>query len=178
MRIPRFVSFILDITATLKLNEWNLYSSALGVVNFVSTTFGRNLHRRITTIVLGLVGTVLAAVGILGQFTGFLIILSVVFPPIAGIMIAEYFIVKVWRPQLDSSRADGTLPVTAPRIVPATIVIWVVSALAGYFITWGIPSLISLFLAMILYIVAGKLGWVRGVGAAQTRQQTAEPVEA
>lgn len=173
-----FVGLIVVITGTLKINDWNLYSSALGVVNFVSTTFGRNLHRRITTIVLGLVGTVLAAVGILGQFTGFLIILSVVFPPIAGIMIAEYFIVKVWRPQLDSSRADGTLPVTAPRIVPATIVIWVVSALAGYFITWGIPSLISLFLAMILYIVAGKLGWVRGVGAAQTRQQTAEPVEA
>ena len=174
-----FVGLIIVITGTLKINDWNLYSSALGVVNFVSTTFGKNLHRRNTTIVLGVIGTILAAAGILAKFTDFLIILSVAFPPIAGIMIAEYFIVKVWRRELDATRDRGSLPATAPRIVPATIVIWIASALAGYFITWGIPSLISLFLAMILYIVAGKLGWVRGVGSAQTRQQTTpEPVEA
>lgn len=49
---------------------------------------------------------------------------------------------------------------------------WLVSALVGYFVTWGIPSLLSLFLSMVLYIVAGKLGWVRGVGVATTRQAT------
>jgi cytosine permease len=42
-------------------------------------------------------------------------------------------------------------------------------------VTWGIPSLLSLFLSMALYIVAGKLGWVRGVGVATTRQTN--PVE-
>jgi cytosine permease len=170
-----FIGLFIVLTGTLKINDWNLYSSTLGLVNFISTAFGKNLHRVTTTIVLGIVGSVLAAVGILGQFTEFLIVLSVAFPPIAGIMVAEYYIVRRWRPELDATREAGTLPATAPRIVPATIIVWLVSALVGYFVTWGIPSLLSLFLSMALYIVAGKLGWVRGVGVATTRQTN--PVE-
>ncbi|MBN7793536.1 purine-cytosine permease family protein [Microbacterium esteraromaticum] len=167
------VGLLIVLTGTLKINDWNLYSSTLGLVNFISTAFGRNLHRVTTTIVLGVVGSVLAAVGILGQFTDFLIVLSVAFPPIAGIMIAEYYFVRRWRGDLDDTRDAGTLPETAPRIVPATIAVWVLSALVGYFVTWGIPSLLSLFLSMVLYTVVGKLGLVRGVGVAQTRQSVA-----
>jgi Purine-cytosine permease and related proteins len=165
-----FVGLIIVITGTLKINDWNLYSSTLGLVNFISTAFNKNLHRVTTTILLGVVGSILAAAGILSQFTGFLIILGVAFPPIAGIMVAEYFVVRRWRGDLDATRAAGRLPATAPRIVPATIVIWAVSAVVGYFVTWGIPALISLALSIVLYIVAGKLGWVRGIGRATTIQ--------
>ncbi|WP_411557431.1 purine-cytosine permease family protein [Plantibacter sp. MPB07] len=164
------IGLIIVITGTLKINDWNLYSSTLGLVNFISTAFGKNLNRVTTTIVLGVVGSILAAVGILGQFSGFLIILGVAFPPIAGIMVAEYFIVKRWRGELDETRASGRLPTTAPRIVPATIIIWAVSAITGYFVTWGIPAVLSLILSMVLYIAAGKLGLVRGVGVAHTSQ--------
>jgi cytosine permease len=170
-----FVGLIIVITGTLKINDWNLYSSTLGLVNFISTAFNRNLHRVTTTIVLGVVGSILAAAGILGQFTGFLTILGVAFPPIAGIMVAEYFIVRRWRAELDSTRESGRLPATAPRIVPATLVIWLVSALVGYFVTWGIPPVLSLVVSMVLYVVAGKLGWVRPVGSARTIQAD-EPV--
>ncbi|MDQ1124638.1 purine-cytosine permease family protein [Microbacterium trichothecenolyticum] len=164
------VGLIIVITGTLKINDWNLYSSTLGLVNFISTAFGKNLHRVTTTIVLGVVGSILAAAGILSQFTGFLIILGVVFPPIAGIMVAEYFFVRRWRGELDASRAEGRLPSTAPRLVPVTLVVWLVSALVGYFVTWGIPAISSLVLSIVLYTVAGKLGWVRGVGEATTAQ--------
>lgn len=172
-----FVGLIIVITGTLKINDWNLYSSTLGLVNFISTAFNKNLNRVTTTIVLGVVGSVLAAAGILGQFTEFLIILGVAFPPIAGIMVAEYFVVRRWRSELDATRESGRLPATAPRIVPATIIIWLVSALVGYFVTWGIPPVLSLLVSMVLYIVAGKLGWVRGIGSAKTIQ-TEEPVPA
>ncbi|NEN04989.1 cytosine permease [Diaminobutyricibacter tongyongensis] len=165
-----FVGLIIVITGTLKINDWNLYSSTLGLVNFISTAFGKNIHRVSTTVVLGVVGSILAAAGILSQFTGFLIILGVAFPPIAGIMVAEYFIVKRWRGELDATRASGTLPSTAPRVVPATLIIWAVSSVVGYFVTWGIPSLVSLLLSILLYVIAGKLGWVRGVGRATTIQ--------
>ena len=164
------VGLIIVITGTLKINDWNLYSSTLGLVNFVSTTFGVKLNRVVSTIVLGVVGSILAAAGILGHFTDFLIVLSVAFPPIAGIMVAEYFIVKRWRGDLDSTREAGRLPETAPRVVPATLIIWAASALIGYFITWGIPPVISLIVSMVLYIAAGKLGWVHGVGRANTAQ--------
>ncbi|WP_108251911.1 purine-cytosine permease family protein [Planctomonas deserti] len=167
-----FVGLLIVLTGTLKINDWNLYSSTLGLVNFISTAFNRNLHRVSTTIVLGIVGSILAAAGILARFTDFLIVLGVAFPPIAGIMVAEYFIVKRWRRELDESRAAGTLPETAPRVVPATIVIWLVSGLFGYFVTWGVPAISSLLLSMVLYVVAGKLGLVRGIGSATTLQST------
>ena len=165
-----FIGLIIVITGTLKINDWNLYSSSLGLVNFISTTFNKNLHRVSITVVLGIVGSVLAAAGILSQFIDFLIILGVAFPPIAGIIVAEYFVVKKWRDDLDATREDGTLPITAPRIVPATIIIWVVSAGVGYFVTWGIPPIIALVTSLVLYIIAGKLGWVRGFGTVQTIQ--------
>jgi len=84
-------------------------------------------------------------------------------------MIAEYFVVKTWRGELDATRATVTLPETAPRVVPATLVIWLVSSLVGYFLDWGIPSITSLVLSIVLYVVAGRLGLVRGVGVARTR---------
>jgi len=163
------VGLFIVLTGTLKINDWNLYSSSLGLVNFISTAFRRDLHRVSTTIVLGVVGSVLAAAGILGHFTDFLIVLSVAFPPIAGIMIAEYFIVKQWRNELDETRALGTLPGTAPRLVPATLVVWAIASAVGYFVAWGIPSITSLVLSVLLYTLAGKLGLVRGVGIASTR---------
>jgi cytosine permease len=169
------VGLLIVLTGTLKINDWNLYSSSLGLVNFVSTAFGRDLHRVSTTIVLGVVGSALAAAGILGHFTDFLILLGVAFPPIAGIMIAEYFVVKQWRGELDATRTTGTLPARAPRLVPATLVVWAVSSAVGYFVTWGIPSVTSLVLSVVLYVVAGRLGLVRGVGVAETRRATPVP---
>ena len=66
---------------------------------------------------------VLGAAGILNSFTDFLVLLGVVFPPIAGIMVAEYFVAKTWRPELDSSRRAGVLPPTAPTWVPTSLAV-------------------------------------------------------
>jgi cytosine permease len=163
-----WVGTLVIILGTLKINDWNLYSSGLGVVNFVGTVFGKHVNRAMATLVLGIVGSVLAAGGILDSFIGFLTVLGVAFPPIAGIMVAEYFVVKQWRPELERSRAAGTVPETAPTWVPATLVVWVGAALIGHFVSWGLPSINSLVAAFVLYVVAGKLGLVRGVGVSRT----------
>ncbi len=163
-----WIGVLVIILGTFKINDWNLYSSGLGVVNFVDTVFGRSINRAVITAVLGVVGSVLAAAGILGRFTDFLIILGVAFPPIAGILVAEYFVVKTWRGELERSRATGTLPPTAPTWVPATLVIWLASALIGYFVTVGLPSVNSVLAAFVLYAVAGRLGLIRGIGTTRT----------
>ncbi|MEV0087713.1 cytosine permease [Saccharopolyspora sp. NPDC050642] len=170
-----WVGILVVVAGTVKINDWNLYSSGLGLVNFVGTVFGKKLNRGVATAVFGLIGSVLAAVGILDQFTGFLTVLGVVFPPIGGIMVAEYFIVRRWRGELEASRALGEIPASAPNWVPATLVVWLVSALVGGFVEIGLPSINSLVLAFVLYVVAGKLGLVRGVGSTRT---TAEVVSA
>jgi cytosine permease len=167
-----WVGVLVIILGTIKINDWNLYSSGLGIVNFVGTVFGRHVNRGLVTLLVGLLGSVLAAAGILERFVDFLIVLGVAFPPIAGIMVAEYFVVKRWRTDLDSTRGTGRPPATAPTWVPATLVIWVAAALIGKFWEWGLPSVNSLVIAFLAYVVAGRMGLVRGVGV--THEKDAE----
>jgi cytosine permease len=167
-----WVGVLVIVLGTIKINDWNLYSSGLGIVNFVGTVFGRHVNRAVVTLVVGVVGSVLAAAGILERFVDFLIVLGVAFPPIAGIMAAEYFIVKRWRGDLDSTRGSGAPPTTAPTWVPATLVIWVAAALIGKYWQWGLPSVNSLVIASVAYVIAGRLGLVRGVGV--TREKDTE----
>lgn len=170
-----WVGLLVIILGTMKINDWNLYSSGLGIVNFVGTVFGRNVHRGAVTMGVGVVGSVLAAGGILDRFTDFLILLGVVFPPISGIMVAEYFVVKRWRADLEQSRANGTVPHSAPTWVPATLVIWVLAALVGQFVHWGLPSINSLIVGFALYVLAGRLGLVRPWGASATARAISGP---
>src|SRR3954449_920271 len=167
-----WVGVLVIVLGTIKINDWNLYSSGLGIVNFVGTVFGRHINRGLVTLVVGVVGSVLAAAGILDKFVDFLVLLGVAFPPIAGIMVAEYFVVKRWRGELDSSRERGAPPATAPTWVPATLIIWVAAALIGKYWEWGLPSVNSLVIAFVGYVVAGRLGLVRGGGV--TREKDTE----
>jgi len=41
-----WVGVLIIIVGTLKINDWNLYSSGLGLVNFIGTVFGRRVRRR------------------------------------------------------------------------------------------------------------------------------------
>ncbi|MFD8526341.1 purine-cytosine permease family protein [Streptosporangium canum] len=160
------VGVVILVSATVKINNWNLYSAALGLMNAVESTVGVRLNRVAVTVGIGLLGSIAAAAGILDAFAGFLFVLGVVTPPIAGIMVAEYFVVKRWRPVLDASRERGRLPETEPAWVPATLAIWAAAALVGWLSDaygWiGIPALNSLILAGLGYVAAGKLGLVRG----------------
>jgi Purine-cytosine permease and related proteins len=166
------VGLIIVILATAKINDWNLYSSSLGVVNFVQTVFGKRFHRGLVTLAIGLLGTILSAVGILDHFKEFLSILGVAIPPIGGMIVAEYYLVRRQSAVLRETRASGTLPKSMPVWVPATLVIWVVSFLVGEFVTWGIPAINSLLTAMILYTVLGRLGLLRSYGTAPLLEGT------
>jgi cytosine permease len=154
------------VAAVVKINDWNLYSSSLGIVNAIATLTGRKINRVWATLVIGIVGTALSAVGILERFTDFLVLLGVALPPIAGILVAEYYLIRKWRGQLDDSRTRGELPATEPTLVPMTLVIWAVAAVFGWWTdkaAVGIGSLNSLLLAGVLYVIAGKLGLVRAI---------------
>jgi len=88
------VGIIILVSATVKINDWNLYSSSLGFVNTLSTVFGLRVNRVMATIAIGVLGTALSAAGILDRFADFLTVLGVAMPPIAGIMVAEYIRVR------------------------------------------------------------------------------------
>jgi cytosine permease len=152
------VGVLVLISATVKINDWNLYSSSLGLVNFVDRVFHRRLDRAAVTIAVGALGTALSAAGILDHFIDFLTTLGIAVPPIAGIMVAEYWVVRTYRAELDATRASGTLPSDAPAWVPGSLAVWVGAFLVGKFVEWGIPSLNSLAFAFVAYVAIGKLG--------------------
>ncbi|MFF8691894.1 cytosine permease [Streptomyces sp. NPDC015144] len=165
------------LMSTAKINDWNLYGSSLGVVNFFQVVFGKRLHRGVVTIVLGVAGTVLSAVGIMTHFTEFLSVLGVAIPPIGGIIVAEYWIVKRMRKPLDETRASETLPASSPTWVPMSLAIWIAAFCVGKFYDGGIPALNSLATAFVLYSVLGLLGWVKpyGTSALDDEDDTTAP---
>jgi cytosine permease len=166
------------VSGTVKLNDWNLYSAGLSFVNSVSAVFAWNAPRRAVTASLGIAGTVLAAFGILGNFAPFVIVLGLALPPVCGIIVAEYFVVRRWRPLLDEARKHGVLPPHSPDWVPASLVIWLPSALLGNVIPVGFASGNAILLAFGQYIVAARLGLLRGVGVHTTIRPTAESARA
>ncbi|WP_454811447.1 purine-cytosine permease family protein [Paenarthrobacter nitroguajacolicus] len=162
-----WVGILIIVLGTSKINDWNLYSAGLGVVSFFNSAMNKRLNRGHVTLLLGVMGSVLAAIGILDKFIDILMVLGVVFPPVAGIIMAEYFVVKKWRPLLEANRDSGLPPAKSPNWIPATFVIWTISAALGYYVTFGLPALNSLAAAFILYIIAGKLNLLRSYGDAQ-----------
>jgi cytosine permease len=114
------------------------------------------VNRAVITILVGALGTVFSAVGILEQFVPFLIALGVVVPPIAGIMIVDYYHLRRHRAQLEESAGSGALPARQEKLNPVTLFAWAVACVVGYAVQWGIPSLNSLICAAVLYYVGMK----------------------
>lgn len=154
-----WIGAVVVVTAVLKINDWNLYSASLGLVNFCDAVFDIQVSRAQVTIMIGAVGTFLGAVGILSQFTDFLTVLGVVFPAVPGIMIAEYYVVRRWRNEITGTRPN--VPRSAPSWVPATVVIWPAAAIIGELLPFGQSSVNALVLAFVLYVGAGRMDLLR-----------------
>ncbi|QCJ40612.1 cytosine permease [Bacillus sp. S3] len=148
---------VILIASTVKINDWNLYNCTLGVVNSVEVLTGRKVSRKKTTLVVGGLGVVFSAMGILDHFIGFLTLLSVFIPPVASIMLVDYFVLRRQRQLLDESREKGVLPSVTEQWNPVGFVAWIGGALAGQYITWGIASLNALIVAGVLYYLGGIL---------------------
>lgn len=144
------------IFSTVKINDWNLYSSSLGLTNILHALFGLKANRAVVTIIVGALGTVLSIAGILGQFVPFLTTLGVAIPPIGGIVVVDYFLLKRYRAELDETRKLGRLPAEAEAWNPVALVAWAAGFAAGSYITLGIPSLTSLLASGLVYY-AGML---------------------
>lgn len=131
----------------------NLYSSSLAFANTVEGVTGKKWRHTWLTLGLGIIGTTLSIMGILEEFTRFLVILGVVFPPIAGVMLVDYYILRTSRQLFDAARAEQKLPTEAstPQIGWLAVFACVVGTLAGLGIKFGIPSLNSILVAGLVY---------------------------
>lgn len=82
-------AFAIIIAGSWVLNALNLYSAVLGV----TASFPR-VNARNTTILLGALGVTAGLMNILDSFVEFLFYLSIVFIPVAGVVIVDHFVVR------------------------------------------------------------------------------------
>jgi NCS1 family nucleobase:cation symporter-1 len=82
-------ALVLIILATWTTNDKNLYSGGLALTNIFPAW-----PRWQLTLLLGAVGTVAACFRITDHFLQWLVALGVVFAPLGGVLIADYFVVR------------------------------------------------------------------------------------
>ncbi|CNH10643.1 cytosine permease [Yersinia pekkanenii] len=146
-----WIGLLTVILATIKINDVCLYSSSLALTNVVEGITGNKWSRTWLTVLLGIVGTLLSIVGILDKFTDFLTLLGVIFPPISGVMMVDYYVLRTSRKLLDTSRQTQSLPESTPLIGWKAIAACVVGTIGGMNIELGIPSFNSLIIASTIY---------------------------
>ncbi|WP_431040892.1 purine-cytosine permease family protein [Streptomyces sp. P1-3] len=152
-----FLGTLILATAILKINDWNLYSSSLGLVNSIDVLLGRRVGRRSVTLLIGVIGTALSAMGIVDDFTEFLETIGILAPPVAGIIIAEYFVVRRFRAELDRARLSGVMPGECSDWMPLSLVCWAAGAGVGKYLDHGIPAINAVVVAFLLYAAIGRI---------------------
>ena len=86
------IGLITLVLAAWSVNAGNVFSAGVNFNVLLGKSEGGN--SRTTTIIAGIAGTLLAMAGILDAFTTFLSMLSACGPALAGVLIADYWIVR------------------------------------------------------------------------------------
>lgn len=157
LSLSGWLGIAIVIFSTIKINDINLYSSSLGTTTALNAFFKKKFSRGLITVVIGSIGTILSMVGIINYFIGFLIFLGIAIPPIAGIIVIDYFVLKRDRAILDETQKTGELPSSYEKWNPIAITAWVGSFLVGYLVKAGIPAINSLLTAIIAYYILMKV---------------------
>ena len=85
-------ALIVLVFATWTTNINNLYSASLSIARILP-----KVRDWVITLVSGVIGTLLALAGIMDHFVGFLILLGIIVPPIAGVYLVNYFLIRPTR---------------------------------------------------------------------------------
>lgn len=81
-------SLVMLILAQWTTNDNNLYSTTLALINLIP------VKKWILALVLGILASIAAAMGIVDSFVPFLTFLGTYIPPIGGIIMADYFLIR------------------------------------------------------------------------------------
>lgn len=110
------IGLVALVLATWTTNVTNAYSGGLALSNLLG--FDESKFK-ITTGVAGAIGTLLAAFGLLGLFSDFLSLMSNLIPPLAGVLIADYWLVNKGKREAFQRRGGFYVPGVAAFLVGA-----------------------------------------------------------
>lgn len=138
-------AFAIVIGGSWLLNALNLYSAALSVDAAVP-----RLSRSTTTLLCGALGTLAAFLNILDHFLTFLFYLSIVFVPVASVIVIDFF----WLRRADYLVGDGA----SRGIEPPALAAWAVGAgvalagSAGLLRLTAVAAIDALLVTALLYV--------------------------
>ena len=137
MGSPLFGSVTL-IIATWTTNAVNAYSGGLAI-----SKLSKSGGRAVPTFIAGILGIALALMGILDHFQNYLLILTSTIPPIAGVMIADYWIIKS--------------PESNQKLNWIGILSWFIGVLFALLGSTGFELMGSIIVAGIAYVLIAKI---------------------
>ncbi len=143
-----FFAFLILVFAQWTTNDNNLYTGSLGLRNVV------NLSKTVIVIVLGVLGLGIALIGIQDYFVPFLNALGTYVPPIAGVMIADHWIVKPKILHKSYQFGEGT---KYAKWNVAAIIATVVAGIIGSRLMFGITAINSIVIGFVLYVIIAYL---------------------
>jgi cytosine permease len=137
------------VLASWTTNSVNAYTGGLAI----SSLFGLTQKKfKLATGIAGAVGTLLGALGILNNFITFLGVLTAFVPPLAGVMIADYWIVGRGKP-------ENFKPVAG--VNRAGLIAFVLGAAVAYItsnvVTFFVGPVNGIVLSIITYVVLRKV---------------------
>lgn len=143
---------LLLIFACVTGNAGNMFQGTL----VVSTLLTRFPKWQIT-IALGVLSAIVGSLDIMAWFIPFLLFLGIATPPVAGIYIADFFLYR-------RNGYQELVLTQEPQIKVLTFVAWLLGATVGFMTVKGlftltsIPSVDSIVVACIAYILLSRLG--------------------
>lgn len=134
-----FPALIVLVAGQWTTNDNNLYTSSLGLSNIFKAKKSR------IVLLGGSIATLIGVAGLADYFVSWLVLLGVTIPPMAGIIIVDYWIIKrgAYRYGPGTRYADIYWP---------AFVAWILASVIGYYAQVGIPSLTSLILGASFYL--------------------------
>ena len=128
-------ALIVMVFATWTTNINNLYSASLSIARMMP-----KVRDWVITLVSGVIGTLLALAGIMDYFVDFLILLGIIVPPIAGVYLADYFLLRPTRINVNHA---GPVPDFRWDAIAA----WTIACAVGIFertSDWSITSVTAI----------------------------------
>lgn len=149
------IGVIAMILATWTTNAVNAFSGGIAIINVFNVSKEKE---KIAVAVAGGIGTLLAVIGILDYFIPIMNVLSAMVPPVAGVMIASYWIVQ----KGDSSKWNEV-----PGINWLGVLSWLIGAgiaalpvILGFFpnaIQLPNQPLIGIVISFVFYLIGRKV---------------------
>lgn len=138
------LGMIVLILAAWTTNTSNIYLAGIDIVNVLNL---KDDKRAVVTLLAGVFGTLLAVFGVMNQFETFITWLGAAFSPMAGVLLADYWVMmkgdaKNWKPR------EG--------FCWKGIIAWLAGFVLNIFVTQGLVLVQSIVFSGIIYVILEK----------------------